>query len=209
MRKINKFSFVFLLITIYKLLIARVALAVCPVCTIAVGAGLGLSRFLGIDDSVSGVWAGGLTLSSSFWLSDWLARKLKSKYKLPRTKVRGIPQAEKFVSRFYPRAKLLDIVARNKTWLVAILMYGLVFIPLWFAEIIGHPFNTIWGIDKFIFGAVVGSATFLKTVWLDRKVRQIKGKQLFSYQKVVFPIIGLLLASLVLFLITSVKISLQ
>ena len=175
-KTLKALAFLFLL---YLLAPAK-ALAVCPVCTIAVGAGLGLSRFLGIDDSVSGVWAGGLTLSSSFWFSDWLAGKFKSKFKF-----------------------------KYKTLAVAALMYALVFIPLWFAEIIGHPFNTIWGIDKFIFGAVVGSATFLKTVWLDRKVRQIKGRQLFSYQKVVFPLLGLLLASLVLFLITSVKISLQ
>lgn len=180
MKKIKNSAYLLLLFTIYQLLIAREALAVCPVCTIAVGAGLGLSRFLGIDDSVSGVWAGGLTLSSSFWLSDWLAKKFKSKFNF-----------------------------KYKTLLVTILMYVLVFIPLWFTEIIGHPFNTILGIDKFIFGAVVGSVVFLKSVWLDRKVRQIKGKQLFNYQKVAFPLLGLLIASLVLFLITSVKISLQ
>lgn len=163
-----------------SLLAPAKALAVCPVCTIAVGAGLGLSRFLGIDDSVSGVWAGGLTLSSSFWLSDWLTKKFKSKFNF-----------------------------KYKTLVVSVLMCALVFIPLWFTEIIGHPFNTLLGIDKFIFGSVVGSIVFLKTVWLDRKVRQIKGKQLFNYQKVVFPLLGLLIASLVLFLITSVKISLQ
>ena len=175
-KTLKAIAFLFLL----SFLAPTKASAVCPVCTIAVGAGLGLSRFLGIDDSVSGVWAGGLTLSSSFWFSDWLAGKFKSKFKF-----------------------------KYKTLAVAALMYALVFIPLWFAEIIGHPFNTIWGIDKFIFGAAVGSAVFLKAVWLDRKVRQIKGKQLFNYQKVVFPIIGLLIASLVLFAATSVKISLQ
>ncbi|MCL4366680.1 hypothetical protein M1563_00730 [Patescibacteria group bacterium] len=47
-------------------------LAVCPVCTVAVGAGLGLSRYLGIDDSISGIWVGGLVLSMSFWLISWL-----------------------------------------------------------------------------------------------------------------------------------------
>lgn len=51
------------------------ALAVCPVCTIAVGAGLGLSRWLGIDDSVSGVWVGGLIISSGLWLSAFLEKK--------------------------------------------------------------------------------------------------------------------------------------
>lgn len=184
MKKINKVVTFLLLLTLlftiyyllFALLFAPEALAVCPVCTIAVGAGLGLSRFLGIDDSVTGVWAGGLILSTSFWLSDWLTKKFKFNFKY-------------------------------KTLLVVVLMYALVFVPLWTTEIIGHPFNTILGIDKFIFGAIVGSLVFLKTVWLDKKVRQIKGKQLFNYQKVLFPILGLLIASLVLFLITSVKIN--
>lgn len=49
--------------------------AVCPVCTVAVGAGLGISRWIGIDDSVAGVWIGGLILSSGLWLSDWIGKK--------------------------------------------------------------------------------------------------------------------------------------
>jgi hypothetical protein len=54
---------------------AAPAWAVCPVCTIAVGAGLGLSRWLGIDDTVSGVWVGGLIVSLTLWTADWLEKK--------------------------------------------------------------------------------------------------------------------------------------
>ncbi|MBU2577676.1 hypothetical protein KKA69_02480 [Patescibacteria group bacterium] len=43
--------------------------AVYPVCTITVGAGLGISRWLGIDDSIPGLWIGGLILSSGLWLA--------------------------------------------------------------------------------------------------------------------------------------------
>ncbi|MCX6791479.1 MAG: hypothetical protein NT149_00350 [Candidatus Gottesmanbacteria bacterium] len=49
--------------------------AVCPVCTVAVAAGLGVSRWIGIDDSVTGVWIGGLILSSGLWLADWIGKK--------------------------------------------------------------------------------------------------------------------------------------
>jgi len=49
--------------------------AVCPICTVAVGAGLGISRWLGIDDSVTGLWIGGLILSSGLWLADWIGKK--------------------------------------------------------------------------------------------------------------------------------------
>lgn len=54
--------------------------AVCPVCTVAVAAGLGISRWIGIDDSVTGVWIGGLILSSGLWLADWISKK---KWKVP------------------------------------------------------------------------------------------------------------------------------
>lgn len=49
--------------------------AVCPVCTVAVAGGLGISRWLGIDDAVTGIWIGGLILSSGLWLSDWIDKK--------------------------------------------------------------------------------------------------------------------------------------
>lgn len=56
-------------------LFAKKALAVCPICTIAVGAGVGLSRWLGIDDTITGIWIGGLILSSGLWMADWIEKK--------------------------------------------------------------------------------------------------------------------------------------
>lgn len=49
--------------------------AVCPVCTVAVGAGLEGARLLGVDDVITGIWAGGLTLSIFFWTAGWLKRR--------------------------------------------------------------------------------------------------------------------------------------
>jgi len=51
------------------------AFAVCPVCTVAVGAGLGLAQWLGIDDSISGLWIGALVVSVSVWTISWLDKK--------------------------------------------------------------------------------------------------------------------------------------
>ncbi len=48
---------------------------VCPVCTIVVCVGVGLSRWLKIDDSISGVWIGGLIVSLIFWFLNWLNKK--------------------------------------------------------------------------------------------------------------------------------------
>ncbi len=150
------------------------ALAVCPVCTVAVIGGLGLSRYLGIDDLVSSVWIGGLLLSVSFWSIDWLEKKYQLKTKF----------------------KYLDFA-------VVVFWYSLTLIPLVFTKVIGHPFNTVWGIDKIVLGTLIGSLVFLLGVWSDKKVRQVRGKQLFVYQKVVFPVSALIITSLILFFLNK------
>ncbi|MFA5714126.1 MAG: hypothetical protein WC998_00080 [Candidatus Paceibacterota bacterium] len=54
---------------------AKTALAVCPVCVIGVGAGLGLARWLKIDDTITGLWIGGLTVGLIMWTNEWLEKK--------------------------------------------------------------------------------------------------------------------------------------
>lgn len=56
-------------------LIAKSAAAVCPICTIAVASGVGFSRYLGIDDTIIGLWIGGLAVSMITWTIYWLRRK--------------------------------------------------------------------------------------------------------------------------------------
>lgn len=141
----------------------------CPVCTVAVGAGLGISRALGIDDAVTSVWIGGLILSVSFWTDRWLT---KNKLKIP------FP----FILAFWAAS---------------------VFIPLYVLKYLARPFNTIWGIDKIIFGTLTGSAFFLAGIWADIKERKLKGKQLFGFQRVVFPVISLIIASAIVYFLTK------
>lgn len=57
------------------LFISKPALAVCPICTIAVGAGVGFSRWLGIDDTIIGLWVGGLIVSLALWTINWLIKR--------------------------------------------------------------------------------------------------------------------------------------
>lgn len=165
------FAALFSLSAINYSLFAHTALAVCPACTIAVAGGLGLSRFLGVDDTISGVWIGALLLSFSLLFFNWLIKK-------------------------YPKLNFLYCKL-----IVMVLTYALVIVPLAWADIIGHPLNRLWGIDKLILGTIAGSLTFWFSLWLDKKVRQIKGRQFFLYQKVVFPITLLLISSVVLWII--------
>lgn len=55
--------------------LANTAEAVCPICVVAVGTGVGLCRWLGIDDAISGLWIGGLIISIIIWFLRWLSKK--------------------------------------------------------------------------------------------------------------------------------------
>lgn len=144
----------------------------CPVCTVTVVAGLGLSRLLGIDDLVTSIWIGGFLLSFSFITINWIAKKwpkLNSKY------------------YYFP---------------TIILVYLFVLIPFKLDHVIGIKLNTIWGMDKIVFGITAGSIVFLIGVWAD-KYQRIKFKKIFfPFQKVVFPVLALLITSLIFFFIT-------
>jgi len=65
---------IFGLIIIF-LLGTKQTLAACPVCVIAVGAGVSLSRWLGVDDLISGLWIGAFMASLVVWTIDWLESK--------------------------------------------------------------------------------------------------------------------------------------
>lgn len=166
------FSTLVILFTTHYLLLTQAVYAICPVCTVAVATGLGLARWIGIDDTVSGVWIGGLILSSSLWLINILGKK---------------------------NPKFLIF---NSKFLIIVAMYLLILIPLAWTGIIGHPFNRIWGIDKLAVGITFGSLAFLAGVRTDKKIREIKGKQLFNFQKVVFPLLALITSSLIFYTIT-------
>lgn len=161
----------FILTIIYLFISATNVQAVCPVCTLAIGAGVGLSRYLGIDDTISGVWIGGLIISSGFWMANW-AEKRKIK----------------FITN-----KIISVI----------IFYLFVLPPLFFTNIMGHPLNTLWGIDRLLIGIISGSLLFIISVRLDKYFRtQNNGKVYISYQKVIIPVSLLLIASLIFYLIT-------
>jgi hypothetical protein len=58
-----------------NLLFIKTANAVCPLCTIAVAGGIGLAEWLGVDDTISGIWIGGLTVSLIIWTIAWFDKK--------------------------------------------------------------------------------------------------------------------------------------
>jgi hypothetical protein len=153
-------------------LCATVANAVCPVCTVAVGAGLEGARLLGVDDVITGIWAGGLTLSLFLWTAGWL-------------KKRGVTSAFwQLVVPFVCYYALLGMV-----YLLPDVHYGM---------------HTLWGIDKFLLGIIVGTVCFWAGArWYVSIKRRNGGHAQFAFQKVVVPISFLLVATLVFWFITK------
>jgi len=52
------------------------ALAHCPLCVAGAGAGLTLSRLLGIDDSITGIWLAAFIGATSFWSEKLIPAKI-------------------------------------------------------------------------------------------------------------------------------------
>ena len=150
--------------------------AVCPVCAIGAVAGVGLCRWLGFDDLITGLWIGGLLFSSLLWFWYWLVKK---KPAVKKTKL-GI--------------------------LISFAWYALAIFPLYFAGIIGNQYNKLWGCDKLLLGIMAGTVVFALSVHLNNYLKKKhQGKPYFPYQKVVLPISFLAVASLIFYIIAQCR----
>jgi len=145
------------------------AMAVCPVCTVAVGAGLEGARLLGVEDVITGIWAGGLTLSIAAWTANYMRK-------------RGIKNIWLYILNFV---------------VYYLLLAGVYFVPT-DNPVVKFNDNCIWGIDQFLLGAVLGTLVFwLIQKWYQRIKANNGGHALFPFQKVVMPFGGLLIMTLV------------
>ena len=171
MRKIIVFT---LSIFGLNLLFAKQALAVCPICTIAVGAGVGLSRWLGIDDSITGLWIGGLTVSMITWTLSWFDKKN---------------------IHFRGRA-LVTIIGYYLLIVVPLYFMGIMGNPL--------NTICDCGLDKLLIGIVVGSIAFwFGAEWYFNLKEKNGGHAYFPFQKVVMPVSPLIIMSLIFYFLTK------
>ncbi|MCL5017158.1 MAG: hypothetical protein M1155_00630 [Patescibacteria group bacterium] len=157
-----------------SMLLAKQTLAICPICTIAVGAGLGLSRWLGINDSITGLWIGGLTVSMITWTEDWFDRKnIHFKF---RSWVTTIGYYLFVVAPLYFTGMLANPAnAIYSTWL-----------------------------DPLIIGIIVGSLGFwLGVEWYYALKSKNNGRAYFPFQKVVMPISPLIIMSVIFYFLTK------
>ena len=154
----------------------------CPLCTIAAGAGIGGARFYGVDDTIVGLFLGAFIVSTALWFNRWL----KSKIDLP---------LQKFLIVF---ASFLLLIA-----------------PLYLAGVINNfevvkaiPSLSIFGlgafgIDKLLFGIIIGTIFIFASFSLSDYIRDKNGKVLFPYQGISLMIITLLILSELFWIITK------
>lgn len=77
---------------------------------------------------------------------------------------------------------------------LSIIMLALTLVYFIFTDQTGGVTNKIIGLDKIIFGQILGMFIWFLGIFVDRKSRTLNGgKILFPYQKVVFPISILLI----------------
>jgi hypothetical protein len=159
------------------------ASAMCPVCTVAAAGGVELSRMLGIDDAITGLWLGGLTVSLILWTESWLDKKVFHR------------KGKEFTLRFKGR-----LLANTLLYLL------LIIVPLWSMGVIGQPGGALhfYGIDRLLLGAAVGASAFWFGGTLYEEMKAGNGGHAhFPFEKVVMPIAPLLLVSVIFYFLTK------
>ena len=166
-------SFIFLIPTV---------MAHCPLCTAAAGAGIGVTRWIGLDDSIVGLFLGAFIVSTGLWFNNWLKKK---KVVFP---IQGILIVfASFLLTITPLyltgiIKNFDIVKS----LPELSMLGL----------------SVLGIDKLLFGIIIGIIAVGSSFSFSDYIKKKNGKVLFPYQGILFMIVALLLLSEVFLIIT-------
>ncbi len=163
---------IFLRASVFSLVLVQHCYAVCPICTIAVGAGVGFSRWLGIDDTITGLWVGGLIVSMITWTESWLeGRNIRLK------------------GRIY-----INILAYFSLIIIPLYFAGIVGNPL-------HAISS-YGIDKLTLGIIAGCSGFwFGASWYFYLKENNQGHAYFPFQKVVMPISPLLILTILFYIL--------
>ena len=82
----------------------------------------------------------------------------------------------------------------------------MVIIPLYHYNIIGHPLNVLWGIDKLILGTALGSIFFYAATlgYIEIKKKN-HGRAQFPFQRIVWPVGILVILSAIFYFMTRIK----
>jgi len=182
----NKFLFNLIVPLIILIVLVPSVMAHCPLCTTGAAVGIGFARAYGVDDSIVGLFIGALIVSSALWFNKWLKKKI------------NFPLQE---------------------FLLMVISFLLIAVPFYFAGMITDfemvrsmhhhgmenlgVFGLTWlGVDKLLYGMVLGTLVIWGVFAFSDSIKKKRGKVLWNYQGLSFMFIALALFSLVLWSIT-------
>ncbi len=152
----------------------KAALAHCPLCVAGAGAGLTLSRLLGIDDSITGVWLAAFLGATAFWTYSALNKKIK----------------------------LTEIKKKVLKPLIYIAFFGLTIWSFYkFNLVVKH--GDIFGMHKLTFGMIVGGLVFYLVDIFDDFLIKRKGKVFFPYQRIIVSLGSIFLTSVAIYVLIN------
>ena len=173
--------FIFSMITALFLALPFVS-AHCPLCTAAVGTGVAVTRFYGVDDSIVGLWIGAFVISIALWFDKELKKRNKKiKFQGP---ILAILSFVLTVVPFYIGGLITSFsMVRSMPEHHSMLGLG------------------VLGIDKLLIGIIVGSV--LSYLWMNfgSKIRNKKRKLYVPFQTIILTVVTLIVFSLIFYFI--------
>jgi len=147
------------------------AMAHCPLCTAATIVGVGVTRSLGWDDSIVGVFVGAMIVSSALWVNNIFKRR----------NVGGN--------------------AFLRIGSITVATFALTILSFYFAGLFGPANTyRIFGMEKIIFGTISGAVVSFATFFASNEIKKRnEGRVLFNYQTMVLTL-GTLILNALLFL---------
>ncbi|MDO8503970.1 MAG: hypothetical protein Q7S60_04775 [bacterium] len=149
------------------------ALAHCPLCIAGAGFGLSISRYLGVDDSIFGIWLAALLGASALWLDIFLEKRNIGKQ---------IPFRQQIIYLVTIGSSLWSFYQFN---------------------IVNIHAGQIAGLDKLTFGMLLGGVGFYATDALHLQLKRKYGKVFFPFQRIALSLGSLLVLSIIIYILIN------
>ena len=145
----------------------------CPLCTAATIVGVGVTRSLGWDDSIVGIFVGAMIVSSALWVNNIFKKR----------NIGGN--------------------AFLRTGSITVATFVLTILSFYFAGLFGPANTyRIFGMEKIIFGSLSGAVVSFAAFFTSNEVkRRNDGKVLFNYQTMVLTFGALMLNALLFWMV--------
>lgn len=162
------------------LFLAPTAQAHCPLCIVGAGAGLSLSRLLGIDDSIAGVWMAALLGAIAFWTYSSLSKKWR-----------------------FPFSKPLIYIGLFGLTIWSFYSFNDFAISKYNFVLINTHAGQIFGLDKLTFGIVTGGILFYLVDIIDDFIIKRHGRVYFPFQRIIVSLGSMLVWSLLVWVLIN------